>query len=55
MLPTKFRFLWPGGFTGENKKNSPIRNKSRFWRPCLLSDRDEMSNLYRESYIDGSY
>jgi hypothetical protein len=31
------------------KKNSPlklqqIRNKSRLWRPCLLTDRDKMSN-----------
>jgi hypothetical protein len=25
------------------------------WRPCLLTDRDEMSNLYRGSSIDASY
>ena len=25
------------------------------WRPCLLMDRDEMSNLYREPSIDASY
>ena len=24
--------------------NQPIRNKSRLWRPCLLTDQDEMSN-----------
>jgi hypothetical protein len=24
--------------------NQPIRNKNRLWRPCLLMDRDEMSN-----------
>ena len=29
------------------KKNQPIRNKSRLWWPCLLTNRDEMSNLYR--------
>ena len=27
-------------------RNQPIRNKSRLWRPCLLTDRDKMSNLY---------
>ena len=27
--------------------NQPIKNKNCLWRPCLLSDRDEMSNLYR--------
>jgi hypothetical protein len=25
------------------------------WRPCLLMDRDEMSNLYRGPSIDASY
>jgi hypothetical protein len=28
-------------------KNRPIRNNSYLWRPCLLMDRDKMSNLYR--------
>jgi hypothetical protein len=26
-------------------RNQPIRNKNCLWRPCLLTDRDEMSNL----------
>ena len=30
----------------------PIRNKSCLWWPCLLSDRDEMSNLHRGHSID---
>ena len=25
------------------------------WQPCLLMDRDEMSNLYRGPSIDASY
>ena len=25
------------------------------WQPCLLMDRDKMSNLYREPSIDASY
>ena len=36
-------------------KNQPIRNKNFLWRPCLLMDRDKMSNLYRGPSIDGSY
>jgi hypothetical protein len=36
-------------------RNQPIRNKNCLWRPCLLTDRDEMSNLYRGPAIDASY
>ena len=36
-------------------RNQPIRNKNGLWRPCLLMDRDEMSNLYRGPSIDASY
>ena len=36
-------------------RNQPIRNKNCLWRPCLLMDRDKMSNLYREPSIDASY
>ena len=39
----------------KNLKNQPIRNKNRLWRPCLLTDRDGMSNLYRWLPIDASY
>ena len=39
----------------KNLKNQPIRNKSCLWRPCLLTDRDEISNLNRGSSIDASY
>jgi hypothetical protein len=28
-------------------RNRPIRNKNCLWRPCLSTDRDEMSNLNR--------
>ena len=56
MLPTKFWFIWPGGFRGEDFfRNQPIRNKNGLWRPYLLTDRDEMSNLYRGPSIDVSY
>jgi hypothetical protein len=36
-------------------RNQPIRNKNCLWHPCLLTDRDEMSNLYRGHDIDASY
>jgi hypothetical protein len=36
-------------------RNQPIRNKNGLWWPCLLTDWDEMSNLYRGSSIDASY
>jgi hypothetical protein len=36
-------------------RNQPMRNKNGLWRPCLLTDRDEMSNLYRGSSVDASY
>ena len=107
MFPTKFLFIWPSGFRGEEFKksanqkqeppqaamfvnesgrneqylqrtfhrcfpptfgsfgkavaeekifkNRPVRNKNCLWWPCLLMDRDEMSNLYRGHSIDASY
>ena len=36
-------------------RNQPIRNKNCLWRPCLLTDRDKLCNLYREPSIDASY
>jgi hypothetical protein len=36
-------------------RNQPIRNKYCLWRPCLLTDREEMSNLNRGPSIDVSY
>jgi hypothetical protein len=36
-------------------RNQPIRNKNCLWWPCLLTDRDELSNRNRELSIDASY
>jgi hypothetical protein len=36
-------------------RNQTIRNKNGLWRPCLLTDQDEMSILYRGPSIDASY
>jgi hypothetical protein len=43
------------GFRGEDFFNWLIRNKNCLWWPCLLMDRDEMSNLYRGPSIDAPY
>jgi hypothetical protein len=36
-------------------RNQPIRNKNCLWWPCLLMDRNLMSNLYRGPSKDASY
>jgi hypothetical protein len=36
-------------------RNQPIRNKNGLWQQCLLTDRGEMSKLYRGPAIDASY
>ena len=36
-------------------RNRPIRNQNCMWWPCLLTDHDAMSNLYRGPSIDASY
>jgi Zn-finger protein len=36
-------------------RNRPIRNKNCLWWPCLLTDQNEMSNLYRGPSIHASY
>ena len=53
-LPTFGSF---GKVVSEEKifRNQPIRNKKCLWRPYLLMDRDEMSNLDRRPPIDASY
>ena len=36
-------------------RNWPTRNKNCLWRPCLLTDWNHKSNLYRAHSIDASY
>ena len=55
MLPTKFRFIWPSGFRGEDFLEINHSEKKGLWRPCLLTDRDKMSNVYRGPSIDAPY
>jgi hypothetical protein len=37
------------------KKIGLSEKKNCLWRPCLLMDQDEMSNLYRGPSMDASY
>jgi hypothetical protein len=52
MLPTKFRFIWLSSFKGEDFLEI---DQSETRIACLLTDRDEMSNLHRGHSIDASY
>jgi hypothetical protein len=36
-------------------RHRPIRNKNCWWQPCLLTDRDKISNVFRGPFIDASY
>jgi hypothetical protein len=36
-------------------RNQQMRNKNYLWWPCLLTDQDEMTNLYRGPSKDASY
>ena len=36
-------------------RNQPIKNKNGLWWPCLLTDRNYKSKLYREPSKDASY
>jgi hypothetical protein len=44
-----------GQLVSVDNKNQPITNKNLLWLPGLLTDRNEMSNLYRGSSTDSSY
>jgi hypothetical protein len=47
MVPTKCRFIWPSGFRGgEFKKNDQSEKRIACGSPCLLTNKDEMCNLW---------
>jgi hypothetical protein len=55
MHPTKFWFIWQSGFSGEDFLEINQSETRILWLPCLLTDRDGMSNLYKGPSIDASY
>ena len=55
-LPTKFQFIWPSGFRGEDFFLKSTNQKQELPVVAMfITDRDEMNNLYRGPYIDASY
>ena len=55
MLPTMFQFIWPSGFRGEDFQKLTNSNDNCLRWPCLLTDLDDIINLYRGPSIDASY
>jgi hypothetical protein len=57
VLPTNSSFGSFGQAVSKKKifRNQLTRNKNCLWQPSLLTDRDEISNLYRGPSIDASY
>jgi hypothetical protein len=55
MLPTKLRIIWPSGYRKEEFFKSANQKQESPVAPCLLTDRDEMNNIYRGPSIDASY
>ena len=53
MLPTKFLFIWPGGFRGEDFFKSADQ-KQEFPVVAMFVN-DEMSKIYRGPSIDATY
>ena len=54
MLPTKFQFIWPSGFRGEDFKKSANQKQELPVTAMFLMNR-EMSNLDRGPSKDASY
>jgi hypothetical protein len=55
MLPTKFQFIWPSGFRGEDFSKSANQKQELPVVAMFSMDRDKVSNLFREPSIDASY
>ena len=55
MLPTKFQIIWPCGYRREEFFTSANQKQESPVAASLLTDRDEMSNLYRGPSINASY
>jgi len=55
MLPTKFRFIWPSVFRGEDFFKLAIQKQELPVAAMFVNGRDEMSNLYIGPSIYASY
>ena len=55
MLPTKFQFIWPSGFRGEEFKKSANQKQESPLVAMFVNGSGRMSYLYRGPSIDASY
>jgi hypothetical protein len=55
MLPTKFWFIWPSGFRGEDLKRSANQKQELPKAAIFVNGWDKMSNLERGPSIDVFY
>ena len=58
MLPVKFYFIWPICCRGEDFKKSTNQKQELpmlVWWPCLSTDKDKISTIYRGPSIDAPY
>ena len=56
MLRNKFRFIWASSFRGEDLKNKLTNQKNELpMAPCLLTDWEKISKLYKKLSIDAEY
>jgi hypothetical protein len=55
MLPTKFRFIWPNDFKGEESKKSANQKQESPVVAMFVNGSGRSSNLYRGPSIDASY
>ena len=55
MLPTKFRFIWPSGFRGEDFKKSANQKQELPVAAMFVNESGRKSNIYRGPSIDASY
>ena len=55
MFPVKTRFICQAVLEENNFRNHPARSNNSLLLSCLLTDREQMSNLHRELSIDAFY
>jgi hypothetical protein len=55
MLPTKFRFIWPSSFRGEDLKKSANQKQELPVATMFVNGSGQKSSLYKGPSIDASY
>ena len=55
MLPTKFRFIWPSSFRGEDLKKSANQKQELPVAAMFVNGSGQKSSLYKGPSIDVSY